>query len=69
MDGVELFMNELLKKLEKEQKLFRLRGEHIQEQVEEKRIKVLEMEIRLIEMKRDLARSQELLNLMRENGS
>ena len=61
--------NELLRKLEKEKKLFQLRGENLQEQVEEKRLKGLDMEMRLKEMKRDLIRSQEILTLLRENGS
>jgi hypothetical protein len=35
--------------------------------VEEKRLKVLDMEMRLREVKSDLLRSQEILSLLREN--
>ena len=67
--GAGILANELLRKLEKEKKLFQIRGENIQEQVEEKRLKVLDMEMRLKEMKSDLLRSQEILTLLRENGT
>lgn len=61
--------DELLRKLEKEKEYFLVRGEQIQEEIEEKRITAIEMEMRLKELRKDLARSHSLLDLLREDGN
>lgn len=57
----------LLRKLEKEKEYFLIRGELIQEEIEEKRVKVMDMEMHLRELKRDLARSRSIIDLLRDN--
>jgi hypothetical protein len=58
----------LLDKLEKEREFFLVRGEKLQENIEEKRIKVIDMEMHLKELRKDLALSHNLLDLLRENA-
>ncbi len=45
-----------------------IRGEKLQEEIEEKRIKVLDLELNLTGLQKDLARSHNLLDLLRENA-
>ncbi len=59
---------DLVEKLRKEQRFYLLRKEDILEQVEKKRIEIIDMEYRLATLKKDLALSEEMLKLMRENG-
>lgn len=60
-------MNGLLRKLQNEREYFLIRGERLQEEIEEKRISILDMEMRLTELRKDLARSNNLLDLLRDN--
>lgn len=57
-----------MEKLRKERRFYLLRKEVILDEVEKKKIEVIDMEYRLETIKKDLARSEELLDLMRENG-
>lgn len=64
-----LLRTDLLKKLQKEKTYYTIQSENIQEEIEEKRITAVDMEMRLSELKRDLARSHNLLDLLRDNGN
>lgn len=59
---------DLLEKLRKERKFYLLRKEDILEQVETKRIEVINMEYRLDTYRKDLLRSEKMLEVLRENG-
>lgn len=57
-----------MEKLRKERRFYLLRKEDILEEAERKRIEVVDMEYRLATIKKDLARSEEILEMLRENG-
>ncbi len=59
---------DLIQKLRKERRFYLLRKEDILDEVETKKIEIIDMEYRLENIKKDLARSEEMLELMRENG-
>ncbi len=60
--------HDLLKKMKDESKFFLLRKENLLEQVERKKIEVLDMEYRLETLKKDLARTDSILEVLSENG-
>lgn len=58
----------LLKKLQSEKRFFLLRKENILDQIETKKIEVLEMEYKLETLQKDLARSEAIIDLLKDNG-
>lgn len=59
---------DLVKKLRSERKFYLLRSENLLEQIEKKKLEVLDMEYRLEALNKDMARSEVLLDLLRDNG-
>ncbi len=59
---------DIVDKIRSERKFFLLRKEALMEQVESKKMEVLEMEYKLETLRKDLARSDSILDLLRENG-
>lgn len=59
---------ELVRKLRSEKRFYLLRKENLNEQIERKKIEVLDMEYQLETLKKDLARSKVILDMLRENG-
>ena len=60
--------HELMKKLQREKKFYQLKQENMREDLETKKLNVLEMDYHLAVMKKDLARSEALLDMLRDNG-
>lgn len=60
--------NDLVLKMKDECRFFLLRKENLMEDVERKKIEVLDLEYRLETLKKDLARSDSILEVLSENG-
>lgn len=62
-------MNEqLMEKMAREKKFFLLRKETLMDQLEKQRIKVLNMEFQLEILKKDLKRTDDILEVLSYNG-
>lgn len=60
-------MENLLRKLQSERRFYMLRKENLMDQLETRKIEVLDMEYRLNTLRKDLRRSEVIIDLLKEN--